>query len=134
LDTSTTSVQNLGDFLLYLHNEKNLSAKTISNYRSSLSQVVQSADGVPASHHPALSELVKSLAANEVPAWVRVPEWDLSLVLERLRNPPFEPPKWGSSEDKLRCTVKTVFLLALVSARRWGGVTGHLQRQDGFNL
>jgi len=49
-----------------------------------------------------------------------VPDWDLSFVLEKLRQPPFEPPKWGSSSDKMLCTMKTVFLLALASARRRG--------------
>ena len=120
MDPSSSTVQNLGDFLLYLHDSKNLSAHTISNYRSSLSQVVLPSEGVSASHHPALTELLKSFMSEAVPRRVKVPEWDLTLVLERLRNSPFEPPKWDSSEDKLRCTLKTVFLLALASARRRG--------------
>lgn len=46
---------------------------------------------------------------------VRVPSWDLPLVLAALRGPPFEPL---ARADLRWLTVKTAFLLAIVSAKR----------------
>lgn len=113
------SVQDLGDFLLYLHSEK-LSVKTISNYRSALSPIIRPLEGVSAGHHPTITNLLKSLQKEEVPVRNRVPDWDLSVVLARLRQPPFEPLKWDDTHSRLLVSMKTAFLLALASARRRG--------------
>ena len=47
----------------------------------------------------------------------QVPPWDLYLVLEALKHPPFEP--LGNVDQKW-LTLKTAFLLAITSARRIG--------------
>ena len=43
------------------------------------------------------------------------PPWDLAVVLEQLKGPPFEPPEGA---DLKHLSLKTVLLLALASAKR----------------
>ncbi|XP_072011675.1 uncharacterized protein [Engystomops pustulosus] len=58
-------------------------------------------------------------AANRIRPQVlkRVPSWDLSLVLDALSRPPFEPLKDASIKN---LTLKTSLLVAVTSARRLG--------------
>jgi hypothetical protein len=67
-----------------------------------------------------LSLLLKSFRKVSLPRRVVVPEWDLSVVLEKLRQSPFEPLCWGDKQSKMYVTLKTVFLLALASTKRRG--------------
>ena len=115
ISAHSASVQDLADFLLHLHEVKKLSPKTIANYRSALSQVIPAAR-----NHEAITRLLKSFLLEAPPTRNRVPDWDLSVVLNRLRGPPFEPLKWEDSNSRMLCTMKTVFLLALASGRRRG--------------
>lgn len=110
----------LAEFLAYLWEVVKLSPRTIANYKSALVSIVKGLDGQPANDHPCLSMLLKSFRKQSVPVRVRVPDWDLAFVLEKLRSPPFEPLSWSNRESKVRTTVKTVFLLALASAKRRG--------------
>ena len=43
----------------------------------------------------------------------KVPEWDLTTVLQILRKAPFEPPRFDTVQQKKLITWKTVFLRAL---------------------
>ena len=53
------------------------------------------------------------------PARPRFPSWDLTIVLQQLGAPPFEP----MSEDRLRyVTMKVAFLVAVTTARRLGEI------------
>ncbi|XP_072008681.1 uncharacterized protein [Engystomops pustulosus] len=58
-------------------------------------------------------------AANRIRPQIlkRVPSWDLSLVLDALSRPPFEPLKDASIKN---LTLKTSLLVAVTSARRLG--------------
>ncbi|XP_072010847.1 uncharacterized protein [Engystomops pustulosus] len=58
-------------------------------------------------------------AANRIRPQIlkRVPSWDLSLVLDALSRPPFEPLKDASIKN---LTLKTSLLIAVTSARRLG--------------
>ncbi len=49
--------------------------------------------------------------------WLRIPPWDLAVVLEALCRPPFEPIEEISDRH---LTLKTVFLLAITSLKRVG--------------
>ena len=110
----------LADFLVYLHDVRGLSAKTVANYRTSLASALGSVEGTPVSLHPVLSSLIKSFRQARVPTRPQVPEWDLSRVLAHLRSSVYVPPRWDTVEDRMRCTRKTVFLLALATANRRG--------------
>jgi len=118
--TSNATVLDLAEFLVYLFEVLKLAPSTIANYKSALAPAVGSCDGFPACSHPCLSNLLKSFKKASVPRRIRVPDWDLSFVLEKLRQPPFEPLSWGDKESRTRVTLKTVFLLALASAKRRG--------------
>ena len=118
LTPESANVQDLADFLLYLRVDLGLAPKTISNYRSSLAATIRPLQGAVA--HPVLSSLIKSFSHSAVPVRNRVPDWDLSQVLLALRSAPFEPPRWDDTTSRLYCTMKTVFLLVLASARRRG--------------
>jgi hypothetical protein len=113
-------VSDLAEFLVYLFEVSELSPRTIANYKSALAPTVQSVDGFPPSCHPCLSDLIQSFKSSRVPKRIRIPDWDLCYVLEKLRQPPFEPLVWDGRDSRTRVTVKTAFLLALASARRRG--------------
>jgi hypothetical protein len=110
----------LGDFLVHLFEVEKLKPKTIANYRSSLSSTLAKVDGFCVQDHPYLTMLIKSFMLADPPRRNLVPEWDLSVVLAKLRSAPFEPLSWSDAKSRLRTTIKTVFLLALASARRRG--------------
>ena len=117
---STANVLDLAEFLVYLYEVQKLSPRTIANYRSALAPTVSGVDGFAPNNHPCLSALLKSFFKSTIPKRVRIPDWDLSFVLQKLRSPPFEPLVWGDKDSRTRVTVKTVFLLSLASARRRG--------------
>lgn len=110
----------LADFLVYLYEECGLSPGTIANYKSALAPSVSSVGGMSSAQHPCFAQLLKAFKKSSVPHRIRVPEWDLSFVLSKLRSPPFEPMSWADKDSRTRVTYKTVFLLALASARRRG--------------
>ena len=118
IDPSQASVHQIADFLVYLFEVKKYAPSTIANYRSSIASALGEFEGVPLSLHPCLSKLIKAFASSRPIERPRVPEWDLSRVLRTLRSEEFEPPRWQTRQDRLRCTWKTIFLLALASASR----------------
>ena len=69
----------------------------------------------PISEHPLVRDFLKASKRKSATAKPLLPSWDLSLVLDALCGPPFEP-----LEDlELRVlTFKTVFLLAITTAKR----------------
>ena len=118
VNPSEASVHHIADFLVYLYEVKKYAPSTIANYRSSIASALGDFEGVPLSLHPCLSKLIKAFSSTRPIERPRVPEWNLSRVLRTLRSEDFEPPKWQSRQDRLRCTWKTIFLLALASASR----------------
>ena len=67
--------------------------------------------------HPAVKKFLKGAAIKYASVKTRVPAWDLPIVLKALKSSPFEPME---SIDIKFVTLKTAFLLAVVSARRLG--------------
>ena len=59
--------------------------------------------------------LIRSFEQSCPPRDLRPPEWDVTLVLCSLTRAPYEPLRESSDRD---LTLKTVFLLALASAKR----------------
>ena len=118
LSLESVTAQLVADYFLFLFNEKKLQYPTISSYRTALSDVLPKFDGFTVGTHPTLSGLLANFQTDRPPQRNRVPDWDLSTVLWKLTESPFEPPKWGSTEEKQFTTWKTVFLLALASSKR----------------
>ena len=118
INSDKANVSDVADFLLHLHNDKNCSISTITGYRTAISQTLSFVNGAQVGMDPVLTNLIKNLKISRPPRVVKAPEWDLNLVLDALRKPPFEPPRWDSSEHKKLTTYKTVFLLALATGAR----------------
>ena len=76
--------------------------------------------------------LFRSFEKSCPPREVKPPLWNVTLVLESLRGPPYEPLKRASDRD---LTLKTVFLLALASAKRVGelhALTAKVGHSEGW--
>jgi len=114
----SVSIPLIGDYFLYLFVDLKRSAATVANHRSALSDALPSFDGFTVGSHPVLSNLLNNFKQDRPTQRQRVPEWDLIFVLEKLLSAPFEPPSYGSIQDKQFLTWKTCFLLALASTKR----------------
>jgi hypothetical protein len=102
------------EFLCSLRDQKNLSTNTILNYKASLT--------LPLSFVPELNlkawqfqELSKALFLGKPPNQKRVPEWDVSKVLEMLGT---KVEYVGQHIPLFHILKKTVFLLALATGNR----------------
>ena len=78
---------------------------------------VLSLKGFNLSEAPVLEDLVKAFAVEVSRPQITTPNWNLDVVLRTLTLPPFEPLRSASFRD---LTKKTIFLLALATAKRVG--------------
>lgn len=80
-----------------------------------LSAVLLPIDGVQVGQHPYIIRLLRGVFNSRPPVKRLLPDWDLSIVLDMLKQPPFEP----MLSAKLKfVTFKTVFLIAITTFRR----------------
>ena len=113
LDPLDPSVMALADFLIFLFEEK-LTPVSVKGYRSATSFTLKHLSSVDFSSDPVLS-IIKSIELEKPVVSRVVPYWDLSLVLDCLKDSPFEP----LSSCSLKClTQKTVSLITLASGPR----------------
>jgi hypothetical protein len=103
------------DFLTSLVESK--AVNTIKGYVTAISVRHDPIDGLPVSLHQAIMLWVKGLMRFKGLPRVLVPPWNLEVVLSALKRPPFEPLNLASDKH---LTWKTVFLVAITSARRAG--------------
>ena len=113
---SRPTLAKVADFLYWLRYTRGLSVSSLRGYRSVLSAVFRF-------HLPSLSsdlvirDLLRSFRLSSAERVLRPPAWDLSKVLTYLVSPAFEP----LSQAAFRAlTLKTLFLLALATAKRVG--------------
>jgi hypothetical protein len=88
---------------------------TIIGYRSAISSKHKGWGGRSVSTNGDLSKLIKGIFNSNPILKPLLPNWDLTSVLWRLCDPPFEP---FLSCDVKFLTWKTVFLIALATASR----------------
>jgi len=109
----------IADFFNWLFVHKQLSISTLQGYRTAIGRVLKKSAGLDMFEQ----DLIKDLFANfglERPIKERqLPKWDLRLVLESLKNPPYEPLISSSVTFLAR---KTAFLLLLASGARRGEI------------
>ncbi|KAL3966727.1 ryanodine receptor 1 [Sarotherodon galilaeus] len=107
------------DVLTFLQEllDKGLSFSTIKVYLAAISACHIGFDGVTPGAHPLAIRFLKGVRRLRPVLKSSVPAWDLSLVLEALCSPPFEPIE---SVDMKFLSYKTALLLALASAKRVG--------------
>ena len=111
----TCSIPLIADFLLYLFREKELAAGTIANYKAAISSTRTQCGDSSLVHDASLHDLLRSFHIQRHRPINVIPPWNLALVLDALRKPPFEPL---ISINLPNLTVKTVFLVALATGRR----------------
>ena len=116
VDPFQISVHVLAEFFLFLFHEKGLNPRTIKGYRSAISSTISSCGSrSEITNSGEITSLIRSFQLERPPKRKIAPQWNLSLVLQALVKPPFEPIH--SIELKF-LTLKTVFLVALASGRR----------------
>ena len=109
--------------------DRSLSVNTVRGYITAVSarHVKISEDGVSKrlSDLVSVQTWVKGLSLLHPAPRVQVPAWDLQVVLSALKKPPSYPLEDASLKE---LTLRTTFLLALVSARRASEI--HALRHD----
>ena len=110
------SVPVVVDFLIHLRQDKGLSVSAVKGYCSALNSVL-ALKGRDLAASREITTLLRSFARSVNPVELRPPAWDVSLVLQSLTGVPYEPLQ--TCEERFLAQ-KTLFLLALASAKRIG--------------
>ena len=110
------SVPLIVDFFRHLVRDKGLSVPAVRGYRASLNSVF-ALKGHDLAASREVSMLFRSFSKSARPERLRPPNWDVSLVLQSLTCAPYEPLR---SADERFLAQKTLFLIALASAKRIG--------------
>lgn len=103
------TVLTLADFLIFLFEEKKLSPASVKGYRSAISSTLKHVSSVDFSSDPVLTDIIRSMELEKPIVSPIVPYWGLSLVLDCLKESPFEP---------MSCSFKCLSQIALASGRR----------------
>lgn len=112
---SKPSSQKFADFLVYLRQECHLSVSAIKGYKAMLNSIF-SIKGFDLSHDAVLREIIKA-CSRRVPRSIGMPTWNLDVVLKALVRHPYEPM---DTVPIRYLTMKTLFLVALATAKRVG--------------
>ena len=104
------------DFLIHLRHDKGLSVSAVKGYSSALNSVLALKGPDLASSQEIMMHLC-SFSRSVDPVELRPPAWDVALVLQSLTGAPYEPLR---TCDERFLAQKTLFLLALASAKRIG--------------
>ena len=110
------SVPVVVDFLIHLRQDKGLSVSAVKGYCSALNSVL-ALKGRDLAASREITTLLRSFARSVNPVELRPPAWDVSLVLQSLTGAPYEPLR--TCKERFLAQ-KTLFLLALASAKRIG--------------
>ena len=110
------SVPVVVDFLIHLRQDKGLSVSAVKGYCSALNSVL-ALKGRDLAASREITTLLRSFSRSVNPVELRPPAWDVSLVLQGLTGAPYEPLR--TCEERFLAQ-KTLFLLALASAKRIG--------------
>ena len=113
---SRPTLSKIADFLYWLRYTRGLCVSSLRGYHSVLSAVFRF--HLPSlSSDPVIRDLFRSFRLSSAERVLRPPDWDLSTVLTYLVSPAFEPLSQASF---CALTLKTLFLLALATAKRVG--------------
>ena len=104
------------DFLIHLHHDKGLSVSAVKGYSSALNSVL-ALKGRDLASSREITMLLHSFSRSVNPVELCPPAWDVALVLQSLTGAPYEPLR---TCDERFLAQKTLFLLALASAKRIG--------------
>ena len=104
------------DFLIHLRQDKGLSVSAVKGYCSALNSVL-ALKGRDLAASREITTLLRSFARSVNPVELRPPAWDVSLILQNLTGALYEPLR--TCKERF-LSQKTLFLLALASAKRIG--------------
>ena len=104
------------DFLIHLRHDKGLSISAVKGYSSALNLVL-ALKGRELASSREITMLLHSFSRSVDPVELRPPAWDVALVLQSSTGAPYEPLR---TCDERFLAQKTLFLLALASAKRIG--------------
>ena len=104
------------DFLIHLRHDKGLSVSAVKGYSSTLNSVL-ALKGRDLASSRKITMLLRSFSRSVNPVELRPPAWDVALVLQSFTGAPYEPLR---TCDESFLAQKTLFLLALASAKRIG--------------
>ena len=107
------------DFLIHLRHDKGLSVSAVKGYSSALNSVLALLKGRDLASSRKITMLLRSFSRSVDPAW------DVALVLQSLTGALYEPLL--TCEERFLAQ-KTLFLLALASAKRIGELHALLHR------
>ena len=114
IEALNASLAQILSYLDYLRTELHLTPGTIIGHKTAIVVTLESSINRCIRNDIHLKQYIKGLSSTAVPRKT-VPDWDISVVLQALMKPPFEP--LGSCNLKY-LTLKTVFLLAFATAAR----------------
>ena len=104
------------DFLIHLRHDKGLSVSAVKGYSSALNSIL-ALKGRDLASSREITMLFRSFLRSVDPVELRPPAWDVALVLQSLTGAPYETLR---TCDERFLAQKTLFLLALASAKRIG--------------
>ena len=114
VDFRNPSIGDICNFFWYLFNDLNRCPSTIEGYRTAIADTLGNTKQ-NISTNTEIARLIASFHRDKPKNSRPIPKWNLSLVLQRLTQPPFEPQEEAGLKF---LTWKTVFLLALASGKR----------------
>ena len=120
VDCFNPSVAKVAEFLQFLFNVQKVEYSTIAGYRSMLSGALNHT-GLNLGQDRDLSDLMLSFKHIRPPKSRVFADWDLTLVLWTLTEPPFEP-MFDEKVTLQMVTWKTAFLVLLASGARRGEI------------
>ncbi len=124
----SVTVPQVAEFLLWLFDDFDFSPKTIEGYRSAIASSLKFSMEADIGRDQRLSSLIHSFYRERPKSVSSQPPWDLSIVLNALGAPPFEPIDNPDKVSLQLLTWKTVFLVLLASGCRRGEI--HALRHD----
>ena len=114
LDAGNPTIPMIAQFFEHLFIVKELSPRTIRGYKTALANYF-SPKVIEIRTDPSLLRLLAGFFRDKPVSAIKVLPWDLRLVLDALKKPPFEPL---NGVDMKFLTFKVVFLFAMASGRR----------------
>ena len=124
-DFRNPSISDISNFFWYLFNVLNRCPSTIEGYRTAIADTLGNSK-LNISINVDIARLITSFYRDKPKSSRPIPKWNLSIVLHRLAQPPFEPLEDATLKF---LTWKTVFLLALALGKRCSEI--HAWTLDG---
>ena len=115
VDPANPTEIDVANHLAFLSCDRDLSASSLKVRRSAIASTLAVLGVHVLSQAPLVANVIKAKALTSPRPKVRVPDWDLLVVLSFLMSEEFEPIKLVSLKQ---LTVKTCFLIMLASGRR----------------